>query len=166
MRLLKINKHVRLLTRLYGIAVSSPPTVSITPFNCLEMAGQPLTLTCSVSIQEGIRGTPVLTWTREDASLSSDVTSAPPLLFFPSLRTSHAGRYACTARLSIPEAGVEISGDSTTNVSIQCSLYSCTVIIPNLYILFALCSYAFTSHHLCVSTEHQLLPRPGPHLHL
>jgi hypothetical protein len=102
------------------VAVPSPPTVSIDPFNCLEMAGQPLTLTCSASIQEGIRGTPVLTWTREDASLSSDVTSAPPLLSFPSLRTSHAGRYTCTARLSIPEAGVDISGINTTNVSIQC----------------------------------------------
>ena len=63
-----------------------------------------------------------MTWTREDASLSSDVTSAPPLLSFPSLRTSHAGRYTCTARLSIPEAGVNISGVSATNISIRCEL--------------------------------------------
>ena len=62
----------------------------------------------------------MLTWTRKDASLSSDITSAPPLLSFPSLWTSHAGRYTCTARLSIPGAGVDISGDRTTNVSIQC----------------------------------------------
>ena len=107
------------------VAVPSPPTVSIDPFNRLETAGQPLTLTCSASIQEGIRGTPVLTWTRDDAILSSDVTSAPPLLSFPSLRTSHAGRYTCTARLSIPEAGVDISGDRTTTVSIQCIQLHC-----------------------------------------
>ena len=88
------------------IAVPSPPTVSIDPFNRLETAGQPLILICS-AIPEGTRGTPVLTWTREDVGLSSDVTSAPPLLSFPSLRTSHAGRYICTARLSIPEAGVD-----------------------------------------------------------
>ena len=109
-------------TSLNYIAVPSPPTVSIDPFNHLEMAGQPLVLNCSASIQEGIRGTPVLTWTKEDASLSSDVTSAPPLLSFPSLWTSHAGRYTCTARLSIPEAGVDISGVNTTNVSIRCEL--------------------------------------------
>ena len=92
------------------IAVPSPPTVSVDPFNHLEMAGQPLTLNCSVSIQEGIRGTPVLTWNREDDGLSRDIISLPPLLSFLSLRTSHAGRYTCTARLIISEAGVDISG--------------------------------------------------------
>ena len=86
---------------------------TINPFNRLETAGQALILICS-AIPEGTRGTPVLTWTREDIGLSSDVTSAPPLLSFPSLRTSHAGRYTCTARLSIPEAGVDISRNSTT----------------------------------------------------
>ena len=96
--------------------------MSIDPFNRLEMAGQSLTLNCSASIQEGIRGTPVLTWTREDASLSSDVTSAPPLLSFPSLRTSHAGRYTCTARLNIPEAGVDIPGTNTTSIVVQSML--------------------------------------------
>ena len=100
-------------------AVPSPPTVNVAPFNSSEMAGQPLTLNCSASIQEGIRGSPVLTWTREDASLSSDVTSSPPTLSFPSLRTSHAGRYTCTARLNIPGTGVDISGDRTTNIVVQ-----------------------------------------------
>ena len=101
--------------------------MSIDPFNHFETAGQLLSLNCSASIQEGIRGTPVLTWTREDASLSSDVTSTPHLLSFPSLRTSHAGRYTCTARLSIPEAGVDVFGNSTTNVSIQCQLHCCRI---------------------------------------
>ena len=73
-------------------AVPAPPTVGINPFNHLEMAGQPLTLNCSASVQEGIRGSPVLTWTRKDASVSNDVISAPSLLSFPSLQTSHAGR--------------------------------------------------------------------------
>ena len=103
-------------------AVPSPPTVSIDPFDSLEMAGQLLKLNCSASIQEGIRGTPVLTWTRPEGfgDLPSEATLAPPLLTFPSLRTSHAGQYTCTARLIIPEAGVDILGASTTNVSIQC----------------------------------------------
>ena len=107
-------------------AVPSPPTVSIDPFNSLEMAGQPLTLNCSASIQEGIRGTPVLTWTRPEGfgDLPSEATSAPPLLTFPSLLTSHAGQYTCIARLAIPEAGADILGTSTTNISIQCR---CTV---------------------------------------
>ena len=141
--------------------------MSIDPFNRLETAGQPLTLNCSASIQEGIRGTPELTWTREDASLSSDVTSDPPLLSFPSLWTSHAGRYTCTARLNIPEAGVDIPGDRTTNVSIQCiKLHYHGTYDALTSFCFATCSYASTSHYLWISTKHQFLPRPGPHLHL
>ena len=101
--------------------------MSIDPFNSLEMAGQSLTLNCSVSVQEGIRGTPVLTWTREGASLSSDATLAPPLLSFPSLHTSHGGRYTCIARLSIPEAGVDVLGANTTNISVQCIYNNYTV---------------------------------------
>ena len=115
------------------IAVPSPPTVNIDPFNRLETDGQPLILICS-AIPEGTRGTPVLTWTKENVGLSSDVTSPPPLLSFPSLRTSHAGRYICTARLSIPEAGVDISRNSTTNISIQCIV---------LYLLDALISCCY-----------------------
>ena len=107
-------------------AVPFPPTVSIDFFNRLEIAGQPLTLNCSASIQEGIRGTPVLTWTKEDVSLSSDVTSAPPLLSFPSLRTSHAGRYTCTARLSVSEAGVNVLGTNTTTVMVESTYTMCT----------------------------------------
>ena len=107
--------------------VPSPPTVSIDPFNSLEMAGQPLTLNCSASIQEGIRGTPVLTWTRPEGfgDLPSEATSATPLLTFPSLLTSHAGQYTCAARLIISEAGVDVSGASTANISIECIQLHC-----------------------------------------
>ena len=134
--------------------------MSIDPFNRLETAGQPLTLTCS-AIPEGTRGTPVLTWTREDVGLSADVTSAPPLLSFPSLRTSHAGRYTCTARLSIPEARVDVFGNSTTNISIQCiQLYLLDALIS---FYFASCSYPSTSNNYWISTEYQLLPRSEHH---
>ena len=94
--------------------------MSITPFNSVVMAGQPLSLNCSASIQDGISGTPSLTWTRvDDDDLPTEVTSEPSLLSFSSLRTSHAGRYTCTARLSIPEAGVDVSGDNTTSIFVQ-----------------------------------------------
>ena len=97
------------------------------------MAGQPLTLTCFVTLQEGIRGTPVLTWTREGFdNLPSEAASAPPLLTFPTLRTSHGGQYTCTARLSIPEAGVDVPGTMSANISIQSMLY---------YILYICCLF-------------------------
>ena len=97
----------------------SHPVVSIVHSSDSVMAGEPLTLTCSATIQEGISGTPTFTWSRDGDALPDDVNDAPPLLTFPSLRTSHGGRYTCTARLSIPEAGVDVSGTNSANVSVQ-----------------------------------------------
>ena len=91
----------------------------ISPVNSLETAGRPLSLNCSASIQDGISGTATLTWTRVDDVLPIEATSEPPLLSFSSLRTNHGGKYTCTARLFIPEAGVDVSGDNTASISVQ-----------------------------------------------
>ena len=98
--------------------------MSIISSNSTVMAGWPLSLNCSASVQEGISGTPTLTWTKDGDDLPSEANAVPPLLSFSSLRTSHAGRYTCTARLNIPVAGVDVSGANTANVSIQSILYS------------------------------------------
>ena len=92
----------------------------IDPFNSLEMAGRTCRLSCSASIQDGISGTPTLTWTREIDGFPNEAISESSLLSFSSLHTSHAGNYTCTARLIIPEAGVDVSGANTTTISIQC----------------------------------------------
>ena len=103
----------------------SPPVVNVIFSNSTIIAGQLLTLTCSATIQEGIRGTPTLTWSREGFDeLPVETTSSPPLLIFSSLRTSHGGQYTCIARLSIPDAGVVVSGSNTTNVSVQSMWYN------------------------------------------
>ena len=86
------------------------------------MAGDPLSLTCSATVQEGISGTPTFRWSRDDGALPDDVNHTPPFLSFPSLHTSHGGRYTCTARLSILEAGVDVSDTNSVNVSIQSML--------------------------------------------
>ena len=81
--------------------------------------GESLTLICSASIQEGVRGTPQLTWTREGDALQNEATSSPPFLTFSTLRTSHGGEYTCSARLTIPEAGVDVTGTNTTIIFVM-----------------------------------------------
>ena len=93
--------------------------MSITPFNSVALAGQSLSLNCSASIQDGISGTPTLTWTRVGDDLPTEATSEPPLLSFSSLRTSHGGLYTCSTRLIISAAGVDVSGANTTSISVQ-----------------------------------------------
>lgn len=51
--------------------------------------------------------------------LIGEVLSGPLSLSFSSLLTGYGGVYTCTARLSIPEAGVDISGTNTTIVVVQ-----------------------------------------------
>ena len=88
------------------------------------MAGQPLTLTCSTSVQEGINGSLTLTWTKDDLEQPGEVRSGSLSLPFAQLHTSHGGVYICTARLIIPEAGVDISESNLTTITVQSMMYS------------------------------------------
>ena len=83
------------------------------------LIGQPLTLNCSASIQEGITGTPILTWTKDGVQQTAEFSSGSLVLSFPSLHKTHSGLYICNARLIIPEAGVDVSGTNTTSVLVQ-----------------------------------------------
>ena len=90
---------------------------SISPFT----AGQFLTLLCSATVQEGIDVSPTLTWTRDGVQQSSG-----SVLYFEPLLTSHGGVYTCTARLNIPEAGVDVYGTNTTTVVVR-SMFDVTL---------------------------------------
>ena len=103
----------------FFLAAPTPPVVSISPFNPVAIAGDPLSLICSASIQEGIRGISQLTWTRKSGALPNDATSFAPFLNFSSLHPSYGGDYTCSARLIIQEADVDISGSNTTIIFVM-----------------------------------------------
>ncbi len=95
----------------------------------VSTAGNTLTLTCTVTLQQPLRGTPVIAalWPNGTeirngtvegvtASLSSPFIG---VLTFSPLRTSHGGVYTYQASVDIPLAGVSISSSSQTNVTVQ-----------------------------------------------
>ena len=86
------------------------------------MAGQTLTLTCSASLQQDVNGSPTLMWTRDGVEQPGEASSDSLSLSFSPLLTSHGGVYTCTARLTIPEAGVDVSETNTTIVTVQSTL--------------------------------------------
>lgn len=151
--------YSKFIVKVFDILFSpdpSPPVVNIIFSNSTVIAGQLLTLTCSATVQEGIRGTPTLTWSREGFDdLPIETTSSPPLLTFPSLHTSHGGQYTCTARLNIPDAGVAVSGSNTTNVSVQSMLYQ-IFLIGQFSSFTSLCSSSTISYHPWLSKKHEL----------
>ena len=113
-----------------------PPIVSIVPrSNVPIMAGQSLTLTCSAVLQEGISGNPTLMWTRDIDGVADFIVPGSLLTFEP-LLTSHGGVYTCTARLTIPEAGVDVSEVNATTVYVQSMCMYIYIYILYIYIYF------------------------------
>ena len=104
------------------ISVPSPPSVKISPFNSVGLAGQTYRLTCLVIPPNGINRTISVMWTRDGMALPSGESSGS-IINIRSLSTSHGGRYTCSARLTIPEAGVDVSGENTTSIIVQSKLH-------------------------------------------
>ena len=86
------------------ISPTDPATISLTPYSPTVMAGDTVTLTCSLALPNGVTGTPVFQWegpgvtpTPADPTSSGGVVSS--ILTLTSVLTSEAGLYSCTASL-------------------------------------------------------------------
>ena len=127
--------------------VPSAPIVRINPFNGDVTAGGTLRVTCSLILQEGIMyndDTLTTQWSRDGTPLPAGESSGA-LIFISPVNTSHAGRYTCTARLNIPEAGVDISGTNTTSIVVQSMLKDLLSYKLCMYVLFS--SPSNIDHH-------------------
>ena len=89
----------------------------------VAIVGESLNLVCSAMIvPDSLVNDPILMWSgpgvdqnsvqliREDRNLS---------LSFAPLYTSHGGVYVCTARLAIPEAGIDVTGTQVMTIYAQ-----------------------------------------------
>ena len=81
--------------------ITEPATISLTPSSPTVMAGDTVTLTCSLALPSGVTGTPVFQW--EGPGVTDDPTSSggvvSSILTLTSVSTSEAGLYSCTASL-------------------------------------------------------------------
>ena len=84
--------------------ITEPATISLTPFSPTVMAGDTVTLTCSIYLPSGVTDTPVFQWERpgvtptpDDPTSSGGVVSS--ILTLTSVSTSEARLYSCTASL-------------------------------------------------------------------
>ena len=86
------------------ISPTDPATISLTPYSPTVMAGDTVTLTCSLALPSGVTDTPVFQWegpavtpTPDDPTSSGGVVSS--ILTLTSVSISEAGLYSCTASL-------------------------------------------------------------------
>ena len=81
--------------------ITEPATISLTPSSPTVMAGDSVTLTCSLSLPSGVTDTPVFQW--EGPGVTDDPTSSggvvSSILTLTSVSTSEAGLYSCIASL-------------------------------------------------------------------
>ena len=106
------------------MSVSSPPVTE---------AGQPLTLTCTVTVVEYLIVNPQVEWIQRDGFTISGVNDNPstgegPVVTgtlstrdvnFVPLRTSHAGRYSCWASVNITDIPQLFNSSNDTTVVVQ-----------------------------------------------
>ena len=95
------------------------------------VAGYNYTITCSVTLTEGLTGTPSLFWTSTDGTLltsagdivlsnpvTSDLTTSMSVFFDP-VRESDEGTYVCMATLSSPALTRTLNSTAVYNVTVQ-----------------------------------------------
>ena len=102
-----------------------PPTPSVSIISAGPLTGGLAhNLTCSSTVIPGLISGPILVLegpgvNQPGVELTGEMIYGPLSLYFSSLLTGYGGVYTCTARLSIPEAGVDISETNTTTVVVQ-----------------------------------------------
>ena len=97
--------------------------ISLSPSTSSPMAGESVSLTCSVTLPGAVSGTPVFQWvgpgvplTPADPSTSGQVVTST--LILRAVRTSQAGQYTCTASVEGPNQTVSIAFRSV-NITVQ-----------------------------------------------
>ena len=102
------------------------PIINVVASSDLSYVGESFNLVCSAMIvPNDLITDPVLTWSgpgvyQNGAQLSTDVLNLS--LSFSPLYTSHGGVYVCTARLSIPDTGVDVVATQEITVYAQSKL--------------------------------------------
>ena len=85
------------------------------------MAGDSVTLTCSVTLPDGVTGSPEFQWegpgeTPDPAAPSTSGQEVTSQLTLSAIRTSQAGQYTCTARRG------DFIDSTTINITVKSEL--------------------------------------------
>ncbi len=114
------------------ILIDLPVPIITLPPSIVVTAGQPLSLTCNVTVVEHLVVYPVVEWgvsTGDTPPAGGTVMSgamSTRTVSYDSLLTSHGGRYMCSASISISGMNVAQNEDS---IDITIQMWNCVDII-------------------------------------
>lgn len=124
-----------------------PATAIMMSINSVSpsVAGYNYTLTCTVTLTEGILGTPTIWWTNADGqqisssgdiilhdSMTSGLTTNLTLYFDP-IRTTDEGIYNCVASVSSPSLATPLNSSTTYFISVRLSKCYLFVLVAHFY---------------------------------
>ena len=122
-------------------AALPPPTVDIV-VNGTNILGQALSLTCVVGVVDRLIIQPVIVWEKFSSNelLSVNNIRVGPsrngnnsTLSFPSLHTSDAGLYTCTATITIGSIDILFTEQDTQNITLQSKIVSPLLLSTTLF---------------------------------
>ena len=128
---------VHMIHTMIHLSPTEPATISLAPSSPAVIAGDSVTLTCSLSLPSGVTGTPVFQW--EGPGVTADPTSSGGAVFsiltLTNVSTSEAGLYSCTASLR---------GNISTNTTITVQSKVSTITTNFQHYIF----FSFNSHSI------------------
>ena len=130
------------------ISPSESAIISLTSSPSSIMAGDTVTLTCTVTLPSGVTDTPVFQWegpggvipSPEDSMTNGQTVSSD--LILTAITTSQAGQYICTATLSV------YTHSDSTNITVQ-SKFNKPLIVNDDYISIYNSSFSPYSNDHC-----------------
>ena len=116
----------------FVFSVPSLPSIFIDASGT-SIAGETYSLTCTVSLEQVLRQSPIIEWIGPDGrviengkivdvSLWSSSPSTTMTLLFSRLRTSHRGIYWCRASVRDTAASINIMNNSSAAIIVQSKL--------------------------------------------
>ena len=105
-------------TYMYLYAALPPPSITITSEGS-SIAGQSYTLSCSVSVVDGLVVLPLVKWLNSSGSMQQSTVGLSLSLTFSPLMTSDAGTYQCVSVITIEEISVRANNSSDEAITVE-----------------------------------------------
>ena len=120
------------------------PVVMISPVDTTVTAGDPLTVQCTMTVIPYLAVQPTVELLGPDGSVlaTTNMDLMVGLTLDP-VRTSDAGQYTCRASVVIASVSVDVSGQSSSTITVESESVADIVYIPLMLLLVSVCVISY-----------------------
>ena len=125
------------------------PVVMISPVDTTVTAGDPLTVQCTMTVIPYLAVQPTVELLGPDGSVlaTTNMDLMVDLTLNP-VRTSDAGQYTCRASVVIASVSVDVSGQSSSTLTVESESVADIVYIPLMLLYTVICPLSPSPHSI------------------